>query len=390
MERETPQTLRITLKKSGNPTDATAVPAAPLTTPHHLFKGPEDSPLLAPRGVHLVGDKMIVADTGQNRVFVWDDFPALYENKLTHRPATVVLGQVDGLATGRNAGQGVTASSLQYPSGVWSDGERLIIADAWNHRVLIWHRFPTTNGQPADVILGQPNPQLNQPNVSGIGATPSERSMNWPYGVTSDGKSLWVADTGNRRVLYFAEIPSQDFTEADGVIGKADFTDRDYDHHDPIWPYSVKLGPQGQLLVTDTQYYRCLLWHDRERAFGARADVIIGQPDFAANGMNQYDLSPRADTLNWCYDAGFQGDGLWVADTGNSRVLWFDQVPTANGARATNLLGKPHFRVGSENSATVFGTEAQLYWPFSLSTQGEWLALADTGNHRVTLQKLIH
>ncbi len=103
--------------------------------------------------------------------------------------------------------------------------------------------------------------------------------------------------------------------------------------------------------------------------------------------MNQYDLFPRADTLSWCYDAEFYKEGLLIADTGNSRILGFEQIPSSFGAAADNLIGKPHFRMGSENAATIFGTEAQLYWPFSISVEADFLALADTGNHRVSLQK---
>jgi hypothetical protein len=72
-----------------------------------------------------------------------------------------------------------------------------------------------------------------------------------------------------------------------------------------------------------------------------------------------------------------------VADTGNSRLLWFDQVPTQSGQPADGLLGKPNFATSSENLDTFFGTEKTLYWPFAHSVAGQRLAVADTGNHRV-------
>ncbi|MEL6356053.1 MAG: hypothetical protein AAFQ37_03870 [Bacteroidota bacterium] len=375
--------------QQGRPVNATpARELTPITGPQHLFLGAPTSPLLAPRGVCLAKGRLIVADTGQNRVFVWSNYSDILTKQLTHMEPEVVLGQVDDVATGRNAGAEANASSLHYPSGIWSDGERLVIADAWNHRVLIWNQFPTRSGQAADVVLGQPNFHSTVPNGA-IGGAPSARSLNWPYGVTSDGKRLWIADTGNRRILLFNQWPNENAATADVVVGKSTFTERDYEHEDPIWPYSVKIGPKGEMIVADTQYYRCMLWKDWRLATHQRADYLIGQKDFTDNGMNQFDLFPRADTLSWCYDACFYSNGLLVADTGNSRVLWFSQVPGGSGVCADNLLGKPHFRVGSENSATVFGTEAQLYWPFSISTENDVLALADTGNHRITLQKMM-
>ncbi len=350
-----------------------------------ILQGPADSPLLAPRGVWIVGSRLFVSDTAQNRVFVWNRLPAG-----PHQAPDVVLGQAGVADSGRNAGTAVSAATLLYPSGIWSDGTRLVVADAWNHRVLIWHKLPVRHGQPADVVIGQPDFASNGPNVGGMHARPSARSLYWCYGVFSDGERLWIADTGNRRVLFYETIPTENYAAASRVIGQADFTGKDYDPANAIWPYSVKVSPAGALAVTDTQYYRVLLWHDWRQAFQAPADVLIGQPDFGANGQNQFGFGPGPHTLSWCYDACFHKKGLWVADTGNSRLLWFNPVPTGHNAAADDVLGKDDFRTGSENPDTIAGTDKTLYWPFSLAISGGVLAVADTGNHRIILYKLAH
>lgn len=354
-----------------------------------FFSGDPRSPLLAPRGVFLHEGRLLVADTGQNRVFLWREVDAVIEARGSC-PADLILGQTDSGATGRNGGGDVSAASLHYPSGLWSDGRRLIVADAWNHRVLIWHELKTAHGQPADIVVGQPDFHHNAPNVDGLGTPPSARSLYWCYGVWSDGRSLWIADTGNRRVLFFEEIPTTPYAAADGVIGKPDFTTRHYDERDAVWPYSVKTGPQGQLAITDTQYYRVLLWSDWRSALTEPAEVVIGQPDFTGNGQNQFAFQPAAHTLSWCYDACFHGQGLLVADTGNSRILQFDRLPAAHNAAADRVIGPPDFTTGSEHAANRFHTESGLYWPFSIATQGDRLVVADTGNHRIgfyTLEK---
>jgi hypothetical protein len=370
--------LNITLKKAGPP--AAAGPVVPQPEPQLRFRGPAATPLLAPRGVCLAAGGLYVSDTGRNRVFIWRQLPQAEQAE-----PDVVLGQEDAFGTGRNAGGTASAVSLQYPSGLWSDGQRLIVADAWNHRVLIWHELPTRSGQPADVVLGQPDFTAHLPNARGVGAAPTERSLFWPYGLHSDGQRLWVADTGNRRVLYYETIPQENYAPAQGVIGKPDFYTRDYESADAIWPYSVKIGPQGALAIADTQYYRVLLWQDWRRAFAHKADCVIGQPDLAANGMNQYGLAPAAHTLSWCYDACFTPEGLLVADAGNSRILRFEPLPQLSNPSASGLIGKPDFSTGSENAETVWGTEKNLYWPFAVSAAAGWLAVADTGNHRIVL-----
>jgi hypothetical protein len=255
--------------------------------------------------------------------------------------------------------------------------------------VLIWHTFPTAHGQPADVVLGQPDFLSVQPNVAGIGAVPGPDTLNWPYGVFSDGTRLWIADTGNRRVLVYHQIPHTSFAPADAVIGKTDFHTRDYDHYEPIWPYSVRVSPNGQLCIADVQYYRVLLWHHWEKASqGQPANVVIGQQSLDGNGMNQFQLTPTQQGLSWTYDACFDQNGLWVADTGNSRLLFFNQLPQTHGAPANNLIGHSQFHTGSENAFSKYGTDIQLYWPFSLCRTNNLLLVADTGNHRAILYEL--
>ena len=300
----------------------------------------------------------------------------------------VILGQSDVSETSRNSGGEITASTLHYPSGVWSDGKLLIVGDAWNHRVLIWHSIPTESGQPADVVVGQPDFNSNQPNVIGIGNDPSAKTLNWPYGIFSDGNSLWIADTGNRRILFYNDIPKTNYVAADKVIGKANFETRDYENLEPIWPYSVKVNAKKQMVVADTQFYRNLIWNNVDEAFLKPADVIVGQVDFDACGQNQFGLFPSPKSLNWTYDACFYKDGLLVNDTGNSRILWFESIPENNNIEATAVIGKRDFKTGSENKETLQGTSSSLYWPFSLSTQGNKLIIADTGNHRVVITDL--
>ena len=237
----------------------------------------------------------------------------------------------------------------------------------------------------ADVVLGQPSFDTNLPNVKGIGSDPTAQTLNWPYGLFSDGKSLWIADTGNRRILVYKNIPKENYASADEVIGKPAFTTRDYNNDDPIWPYSIKINSKGQMAVADTQFYRVLIWNSKEDALSKPADIIIGQDNFDACGQNQFRLAPEANTLNWTYDACFYKDGILVNDTGNSRILKFDTIPTENNAFAKAVIGRKDFMTSSEFKGNMHGTKSAIYWPFSITTEGDTLFVADTGNHRLVI-----
>jgi len=116
--------------------------------------------------------------------------------------------------------------------------------------------------------------------------------------------------------------------------------------------------------------------------------LFIGQPAIDANGQNQFRWFPEANTLNWCYDTVFHQGGIYVADTGNSRVLRFDSLPQQNNQPADALLGQGTFNLGIENRNSIKASPTSLYWPFHLAIDNGILAIADTGNHRVVLYNI--
>lgn len=79
---------------------------------------------------------------------------------------------------------------------------------------------------------------------------------------------------------------------------------------------------------------------------------------------------------------------FFVADTGSSRILWFNNIPKENNQPADSLLGQDNFTTGSENKNTIWSTEGSLYWPFQICIEGTTMVAADTGNHRVVINHL--
>lgn len=221
--------------------------------------------------------KLIVADMGNNRVLVWDRIAA----PGLPMPAPLVLGQQDAEHCapddddqdhqGDNVdGEPVpTARTLSWPADVWSDDERLVVADMLNNRVLIWNHFPTRSFQPADLVLGHStftNASMNREHDGGPIQT-SARTLAAPMGVHSDGTSLVVADALNRRVLVWNRFPSRSFEAPDAVIGQANFEDglEEAQSGAPVPPTGrtfaeprrVLLTSQA-LLVADTMRHRIL------------------------------------------------------------------------------------------------------------------------------------
>jgi len=121
--------------------------------------------------VAFASNKLFVADSNRlgllpnnNRVLIFDsplpNLPAFDAEILPNSgrcpvcggQASVVVGQPDFVSS---ASTPITRSSLRLPTAIASDGQTLAVADTSNNRIMIWRSIPTTNGQPADVVLGQ-------------------------------------------------------------------------------------------------------------------------------------------------------------------------------------------------------------------------------------------
>jgi len=295
--------------------------------------------LNTPDHVASDGHILVISDTNNNRVLIYNSIPTS-----NGAPASVVLGQ-SNFTTGKGS-PNPSASSLLGPEGVWLQNGRLFVADTNNNRVLIWNKIPTSNNQPADVVLGQPSftsrsPVLNPPV--------NAQTMLDPVSVTSDGTHVFVTDLGNNRVLVWNSIPASNGQAADLEIGQPDFTTGDANHVTGICP-STTSGS------TTTYPYEC------------------------------------AATLNYPRFALSDGTRLFIADGGNDRVIVFDSIPTKNGARGKFVLGQPneYENIIANGSNTAGGTNvvtqasaSSMITPTALAWDGANLYVADPVNRRV-------
>jgi hypothetical protein len=231
---------------------------------------PSASTLANPESFEVADGKLIVSDTQNSRVLIWNSIPTT-----NGASADVVLGQGDFVHyTGNDDGQTgksgpPTGRTLNEPAGVWSDGTRLIVADMNNNRVLIWYNIPTTNFAYADLVLGQGDFNHNAGNDDNqdgnSDANPSARTLYGPYMLDSNGAALVVADTGNDRVLIWNTIPTANFVDADVVLGQQNFTSAQISATSSQTLYT----PAGvyiygsQLFVTDMNNNRYLIFNSQ-------------------------------------------------------------------------------------------------------------------------------
>lgn len=339
--------------------------------------------MYSPRGVYLDDDLVVAADTGNHRVLIWHGVPDVDE-----APADVVLGQADGTSEGRAAAGRGPERGMNLPCGVLVHEGRLVVADAWHHRILVWDEVPRRSDVAPDMVLGQPDLCAVEPNRGG-GCSAS--TMYWPFGIAVVGGRFWVADTGNRRVLgWDGGLPDAD-RPADVVLGQPDPAHREENRGADAgpdsfrWPHAIT-GTDELLLVADAGDHRLLGWRPHPDKDGP-ADVLIGQPDFGAS--QEWPYGPHSgDRFRFPYAAALTEGRLAVADTANNRILLWDSVPL-DGRAADHVLAQPTFAANGENRWSAVGHDT-LCWPYGLSlhhdpVRGDRLAVADSGNNRVVI-----
>lgn len=346
---------------------------------------PPASPTMAwmysPRGVFVDDEHVVVADSGNHRVLIWHGVP-----DRDHAPADVVLGQPDGTTEGRAAGGRGPARGMNLPTGVAVIDGRLLVADAWHHRILIWDEVPTRDDVAPDVVLGQPDPESVEPNA---GVECSASSFYWPFGFALLGGRFWVADTGNRRVLAWNNGIPDPGQPADVVLGQPDASAREENRGEPVgpsgfrWPHAIT-GTGDLLLVADAGDHRILGWSPHPGA-DVLANVVYGQPDFCS--ATEWPYGPQTgDRFRFPYGAVVDDGRLAVADTANNRILLWDSLPDdpVGGRPADHVLAQPDFASNGENRWDLVGRDT-LCWPYGLHLHRDLLAVADSGNNRVML-----
>ena len=278
---------------------------------------------------------LAVSEQTGGRVKLWNPTPTA-----NGANASVVVGKANFTAC---TNTGASASSVSNSNGVAfsPDGNKLIVTDFSNNRVLIWNTIPTVNGQNADVVLGQAD------FTSGFGSV-SATAMSGPTGafVSNDGRLL-IADRGNHRILIWNSIPTTNNRPADVVVGQTIFSSPGGGSSATTMlnPWGVCVSPDGKLLVADSANNRVLVWNTIPTTNGAAADVVIGQPIMGTNGAGT-----TSTNLNAPIGVTVSPSGkVAIGEFGNSRVLIYNSIPTVNGAAANVVLGQPSF-----TSSTAF------------------------------------
>lgn len=208
-----------------------------------------------------------------------------------------------------------------------------------------WADF--ADGQNASIVLGKTNF-----TTTGFGI--SQSTMEFVMGLTFDGSgNLWVADSGNSRVLKFTP-PFARGMNASLVIGQPDFVSQNSTAGQSTFnsPDSVAFDAAGNLWVGEHDAARVLMFQP-PFTNGMNASLVIGQSNFTSTiaATTQNGLSRVARGSGILFDSS---GNLWVADSLDSRVLRYSP-PFTTGMNANLVIGPSDFvSISSGCAANTF------------------------------------
>jgi sugar lactone lactonase YvrE len=281
--------------------------------------------------------KVFVSDTFQNRILRYKNVASL----VNAAEAEEVIGQVRLDQSNPSGG----AQGLRYPQGIFLDRfGRLWVADSGNNRVVMYQSassrtFPIL----ADKVFGQPN--LEKVDIA-YPFTPTSSSINRPTSVCLDKDDrLWVADSGNSRVLRFDNVSlKNNGAAADGVLCQSNFSSISTTIATPSFSSptrsvisGIAISSSGSLFVAQQLIHRVIRFDNAASLpNGANPSAVLGQPNFSSNPIAGSSLAQMYEPYGITITPD---DTLWVLDTRNSRVTHFASASTKpDGAFAEGFV----------------------------------------------------
>ena len=339
---------------------------------------------------------------------------ALEEEEAQERGAFLVIGQGDFEVNQSNRGADDPGdNTLNEPQFVTKYGEMLFVSDRGNHRVLVWDQIPEENGDPASVVLGQEDfadclenrgitttldemtSGLGDESLDGFTISQCEEdTISVPAGLeVIDGK-LYLADSGNHRVLRWEALPSEDGEAPGLVLGQDNLECNEANRRGVIssgslfFPMGIRSGNDQHVFVADKDNHRILIWDKIPFNNGWNADISIGQAGMDEREPNRGDFEQCGpDTLSFPTGVFYHAeeDKLIVVDQGNNRVLIWNKLPRETGAPADLVLGQKDFYSREVNGgvgariASNFG----FYFPTDVVYGRKGLFVSDSSNNRI-------
>src|SRR4030042_2271999 len=241
------------------------------------------------------------------------------------------------------------AARFNHPGGITSDGTNLYVAYTYNHTI---RKIVISTG----VVTTLAGTAGSSGSTDGTGTAARFR---FPFGITSDGTNLYVADTYNSTIRKIV-ISTAVVTTLAGSAGSSGSTDGTGTAARFDYPYGIT-GAGSDLYVTDSEN------HTIRKIVISSGTVTTLAGSAASSGSTD----GTGTAARFFHPDGITNDGanLYVADTYNSTIR---KIIISTSA-VTTLAGS----AASSGSTDGTGTAARFFYPYGITDEGSNLYVAD-------------
>lgn len=254
----------------------------------------------------------------------------------------------------------VDLRSMSTPRGIAIDRSatppHVYVVDEAASRVLGWADATSfANGAAASLVLGQPSFKAHYCNQGAFAAAANTLCFPTGIGVDAEGR-VWVADTGNHRVVGFASPFASGVVidqPAARVLGQADFAGHFANRGGSVGastlsnPRGLAVDASDNVWIADQSNFRVVMVK-KPFAQDAVADYVLGQANLTSA---VFPSSASGDAIQTPFGVFVDGPGnVYVSDTGYGRVVVYVK-PLAAGGGTPGTPGSKGDRTGDR----VFG-----------------------------------
>jgi len=280
-----------------------------------------------PVGVTTDGTHVLVADTYNDRVLIWNLIPTK-----NGQPADLII-----------------ESKLRWPWDVWTNGNKLAISNTGGSSVFLWNSFPATSSEPPDTVLT------------------AQGKMGTPRGITSNGQYLIVADHNNKAVnSQSATFVWKNWPASDVV----------YDFLLDGWRTGTFL-PDGRLALLSTTHFAPSLWNIPPIGSDDKPDLELTQIQGPGGQLETGDGS----------DIVWAEDRLYLSLSNGNKILVYNSVPDSSTDRADFAIGAPDIKTNTLETNFFLGNPVMATNGKSLFVSSDfdkrlfvWKSLPDQSN----------
>lgn len=309
----------------------------------------EQATFRLPNGITLVGDRLYISDSANN---------LLRELILSTRVVSTLAGRVFD----SNPLDGIGLSSkFNFPYGIASDGQHLYVADSGRNLI----RKIVIATSEVSILAGSGY-------FGAVDARGKQASFNHPFGITTDGARLFVADSGNNKVRQITLATGDVVT----LAGSGDYGAFDGTGAEASFSRPIGITTDGvNLYVADTGSNKI------RKVVIATAEVST----LAGSGVAGFH-DAEGSIARFSAPAGVTTDGnfVYVADQGNNRIR---RIAIASSEVST-VAGTGDYWYNDIYDSQVIGgwwpaEQSNFRRPAGIAMDGDNLYVADSENNEI-------